>query len=696
MESRERVNQETEGGEDTAKSSRKRRIVMIGCIAAGGIAVIAAIIWLVFFLSGGSEAANAKQKKELRKEFEHTIKEYYGLEKGMYGITYGESYWSDVSAPRFGFTYRNKEYWAYKIGDTWYSDFCCERFIKAIQNNLTKKVGETDCFDGNNGVVVNVSVSEMRTSVGNRVLMPVAITPDDAENCFGTSAKAEWKKIIVSASIDVFFSSWDDRDTFAAKMASGSDSLYDRMNLKTALFSFEDFAVQCYVGSEESHNSVPFYDQHYHFDPVTKEEYSYHENQTRDLHGLEVVYVDWWSDDQWNVPQNHYQEAFWEMQNQAMKNNNYTFTRVANGEWRETWPEEYLAGVSENNPMGHIVTFDSRWVASLLTTGAFLDVSKLPSADWSDRKYNQAVLEVMSYNGGVYGFAAGMEPRTGVFFNKALLKDAGVDEEFPYELQATGNWDFENFKNLCRKLTRDTNNDGVTDVYGVTGQNTVFFTGLLMANDTFIIKNEDGRLVMNAQDRKVLEALNFGNSIISEGYFQPQGDAEWDYFKTGFYEGRAAMFVEESYACDNINAQAPDMEYGFVNIPKGPSAQDYVAICRENILVIPNCEKVRAVADDVVFVYDIYTDVPEDYLEDDQRWKGNLANRFKDRRSVNETCNWMINKWDQFMSAPDVYISGFAPDWLYDLGNGRSPQETLEAYSSEWQTQVEEFNARLK
>ena len=56
----------------------------------------------------------------------------------------------------------------------------------------------------------------------------------------------------------------------------------------------------------------------------------------------------------------------------------------------------------------------------------------------------------------------------------------------------------------------------------------------------------------------------------------------------------------------------------------------------------------------------------------------------------------MINKWDQFMSAPDVYISGFAPDWLYDLGNGRTPQETLEAYSSEWQTQVEEFNAKLK
>lgn len=692
------VREETEGSQESSNRSLYRRIGIIGSIAVAGVAVIFLVVWLVARLGGADEVANAKQKKELRKEFEHELLKNYGLEKGMYGMSYGESYWPDVSNPRFGFTYRNKVYWAYKIGDTWYSDFCCDRFVSEIQQKVTEKVNATDCFTGNNGVNVSVTIAEMRTYYDSRVLMPMSITPGDVSRCFDGSGKAEWKKIVVSATIDVFWKDWDERDRFSEKIAaySGTETLFDRMNLSDAVFPFESVAVQCYVGSAESHNSVPFYDQRYHFDPVTNEEYLYHQDQGRDLYGLEVVLVDWWSDDEWNVPRNHYQEAFWEMQNQAMKNHNYTFKRVANGEWRETWPEEYLAGISENNPMGQIVTFDSRWVASLITTGAFLDVSKLPSVDWSDRKYNQAVLEVMSYNGGIYGFASGMEPRTGVFFNKALFKDAGVSEDFPYELQATGNWDFENFKNLCRKLTRDTNNDGVTDVYGVTGQNTIFFTGLLMANDTFIIELQDGKLVMNAQNRKVLEALNFGNDIIREGYFQPQGDAEWDYFKTGFYEGRAAMFVEESYACDNINAQAPDLDYGFVNIPKGPSAQDYVAICRENILVMPNCERVRTVADDIAFVYDIYTDIPEDYREDDQSWKGNLANRFKDRRSVNETCNWMINKWDQCMSAPDVYISGFSPDWLYDLGNGRAPQETIEAYSVEWQTQVEEFNAKLK
>lgn len=56
----------------------------------------------------------------------------------------------------------------------------------------------------------------------------------------------------------------------------------------------------------------------------------------------------------------------------------------------------------------------------------------------------------------------------------------------------------------------------------------------------------------------------------------------------------------------------------------------------------------------------------------------------------------MINNWKPYMPAPDVYISGFAPNWLYDLGAGRDPKETLEAYCSEWEAQVNRFNEKLK
>lgn len=45
------------------------------------------------------------------------------------------------------------------------------------------------------------------------------------------------------------------------------------------------------------------------------------------------------------------------------------------------------------------------------------------------------------------------EPRKGVFFNKRLLNDAGVDPEEIYDLQAKGEWTWEAFEALCEKLT---------------------------------------------------------------------------------------------------------------------------------------------------------------------------------------------------------------------------------------------------
>ena len=294
-----------------------------------------------------------------------------------------------------------------------------------------------------------------------------------------------------------------------------------------------------------------------------------------------------------------------------------------------------------------------------------------------------------------------------MFFNKELLRDAGIEEELPYDLQASGEWTFETFKKLCKALTRDVDNDGVTDIYGVTGQQINFFQGLLVANDTYVITKENGQLVMNANDKKVLEALSFGHELICEGYYSPRGNGEWDYFKADFYEGRAAMYVEEMYACHNINDKAPNLEYGFVNIPKGPSAKDYISAVNCRIIcVMPNCDKIRDVADDIAFAYDIYASVPEMYREDDIIWKSSmwmrymcmydLENGLKDKRSVMETCNWMINKWDPYMIVPDVYVQDHKYGWLFDLGDGRDPQETIDAYTSEWQKEVDEFNRKLK
>ncbi|MBO4325027.1 MAG: extracellular solute-binding protein [Lachnospiraceae bacterium] len=423
--------------------------------------------------------------------------------------------------------------------------------------------------------------------------------------------------------------------------------------------------------------------------------------EERDLNGLEVSIVTWWDMD-WDNPQDDYEKAFREAQNEAMKKYNYTLTnKIQDGWWSLEYPEEFLLGVYDNRPIGSIVCLDNRWVGQLMETGALLDVSKLPSVDWSDRKYNQTVIEMMSFNGAIYGFASGMEPRAGVFFNKDILAAAGLSPDLPYDLQASGKWNFANFKELCAKLTRDVDNDGLTDIYGVSSYYAIAVPALLAANGTsVIVKDETGGLKLNADDKRVTEVLDFlHDDLIGEGYYRMEEEGEtWDFFKQCFADGEVAMLIDEQYMSEQfVNIWNPSLELGFVTIPMGPSTDDYTAVCRENILVMPNCEAIRSVADDIAFVYDIYTDAPKGMEEDDRRWKRCIDQADSlDARAVNETCNWIINKWDSYMPYIDTYLPVEDSMWAYYICEGMDPKEILEGNADNWREQVERFNSSLK
>ncbi|MBO4696736.1 MAG: extracellular solute-binding protein [Lachnospiraceae bacterium] len=421
--------------------------------------------------------------------------------------------------------------------------------------------------------------------------------------------------------------------------------------------------------------------------------------EVRDLNGLEVTLVTWW-DLEWENSQNDYETAYWEMQNEAMKKYNYTLKNTKLMDWALEYPEVFLLGVYENRPVGSIVCMDSRWIGPLMQTGALLDVSNLPSANWSDEKYNQAVIDMMSFNGALYGFASGMEPRSGVFFNKDLFTAAGLSPELPYELQASGQWDFGHFKKLCAQLTRDVNNDGITDIYGVSSDNDTAIGAFLAANGTaLILKDGNSGLKLNVDDRRVNEALSFlHDELIEEGYYRVQQDEDsWDYFKDCFANGTVAMLINEQYMGDEYHKiWNPSLDFGFVTMPKGPSADDYTAVCRENVMVLANCDAIRSAADDILFVYDIYTDVPAGMENDDRRWKRSyhLEESF-DERAINETCKQIINVWEPYMPYTTYYLNDDAL-WTYDIGNGSDPDKILNERAAEWSEQIEQFNRNMK
>lgn len=422
----------------------------------------------------------------------------------------------------------------------------------------------------------------------------------------------------------------------------------------------------------------------------------------RDLKGLEVSIIDWWSDENWNAANNNYQIAYFDMLNDAMEKYNFKFTRKNCGvDWGQV-AEQCMLSITDGNPWGSIITLDNTWVAGLLNTGAFTDVAKVSTINWSDEKFNQSAIKAMTAGDAIYGFAAGFEPRTGVFLNGKLFKQAGLDVSAIYDLQAQGKWTWDELYKFAKQLTRDTNNDGQTDIWGITGQNTVFFNALMYTNGTDMITGSaDGKLNMNSGDAKITEALTWGRKFYDDGYFRNSTEEEdaagqWDFFKTAFGKQEVAMYVEEEYAINDIHTRGLTEEIGFVVFPYGPSAGKQIVICRENILFVPSCESTKKDVEDILFAYNIYTDVPEDYKNDEERFLAQYENLFPDdERAVKETILGILtNKWDSYMTVTTM-IPNFAPDYLYALG-GRTAvvSEILEENIPKWTEQVNEFNAK--
>ena len=433
----------------------------------------------------------------------------------------------------------------------------------------------------------------------------------------------------------------------------------------------------------------------------------------RDLGGLEVTMLDWWTEDTWGEESSDYDKAFFDMLHKAEQEHNFKFSRYSDPDyfWGDDYTERIALSITNNIPIASMFVLDSRWVASFLEKGLLLDVSKASTVQWDDDKWNAAVARLMSIHGGQYGFACGTEygSFTGVFFNKAIFKMMGVDPDLPYDLQSEGKWNWEEFRHLCMVLTKDLDNDGIIDIHGVSGDPELVCYGALLSNGTDLFtKDGNGLLTVNANDEKVIESLNFVHSLSEDCYFLPMdgiyGDADsgwwWDWYRTGFYEGRAAMYIDEEWFSENVGAG--EMELGFVAFPYGPSVDGYVSVIREPVVALPNCDAVRDIADDILYAYNIATEVPEGYKREDGNWKLFCEPYFSDERAVNESIYRMLFEYPQAM-ASSALMTDILTDsteamryWAFGMvQDNAGANETIEAFMARWQTNVDLFNSHF-
>ncbi len=414
-----------------------------------------------------------------------------------------------------------------------------------------------------------------------------------------------------------------------------------------------------------------------------------------DLGGMEIIIRDWWSNEE-SEPQNDYEEAVRDYRDWIQETYNFTIKSQAMSDWDST-PTDFVDYATTGGDENYLfVLRDDPAITSAMANGLMYDLATLDCLDFSEDKFQRNLLHEQYGKGdSIYAMFAGYsEARTGVYFNKRLLTEAGIDPESIYDMQADGTWTWDKFDELMSKVQQDKDNDGTVDVWGLTLNEGVMTTEAVFSNNgSFIDKDASGQFVYNLESPETLEALEWTVDMYKKYDMPDPEGAEWDYYKEVFINGQAAFMVEDEYAGSPGNF-LEDMqdEVGFVMFPKGPQADDYINVWTNNPIAIPACYDADK-AWKLAFAWNLYTNAPSAEYYDYNGYLSTARNGIFDERAVDETISMMTEKGTiaYHSMVPNLNLGS---DFVWNISADAVVSEQVEAIRDTWKAYVDEANAQ--
>ncbi|MCL1823113.1 MAG: extracellular solute-binding protein [Oscillospiraceae bacterium] len=410
----------------------------------------------------------------------------------------------------------------------------------------------------------------------------------------------------------------------------------------------------------------------------------------RDLGGIDVTIGIWWTPDT-SAPTTPYGMAREDYLNSIQDNYNFTIKQVKTSEWGN---HDTIAQTSilSANPSASIITLDSGKTTALLKNDLFYNIATLPSFDPNEEIWNKPVVDSMTFDEKILGFAVGYEQRNCIYFNKNILEEAGIDPEEPYNMQAAGTWTWSNFMDMCDKISRSTDGTGIYNRYAICAFHQDTLASAVLSNGAkFVDRDENGRYFNASGTQEFLDAADFVRSFATRGHVHPQPEGtEWNWHIAVFNEGRSAFKITEEYAKSELKDVS--FNWGMVFFPKGPNMDSYVSVYKENIQFIPSIFSAE-LADDIIFAYSLYNQKVPGFDGDDD-WKLGARSAFNDLRAVDDTLTRMRDN-DNNVLRLDPYVAGFSVGKVaYNIWNDeKTPAQLIEEAKSEWDIMVMDANA---
>lgn len=263
-------------------------------------------------------------------------------------------------------------------------------------------------------------------------------------------------------------------------------------------------------------------------------------------------------------------------------------------------------------------------------------------------------------------------------FNMDMINEAGLEN--PQDLYDRGEWTWDKFEEYCVALTKDTDGDGTTDVYGYGGWWTNMLGNLLMSNGTSIAAGPTETLSSAATG----EVLDFINTLYNvDKCARPWDESDWDSNNSCYKDGQTCFFIAPAWT---ITPDELNFELGVVPWPVGPSGNQET---NKGVATSGNAYMIANGIEDPEFVYQVFEEWVNWYdgdteLRDDVEW-------FENQMVTERNYNYLLSmgEKEQFDIWGSITVENFNVQGL--LKGEVTPAQLQESAKQEFQDALDAF-----
>lgn len=276
---------------------------------------------------------------------------------------------------------------------------------------------------------------------------------------------------------------------------------------------------------------------------------------------------------------------------------------------------------------------------------------------------------------------------TGYFvtFNKEIVASTGYDDL--YKLVREKKWTWDVYLDIAKKATKDTDNDGVNDIWGTAA--TAWGNELTTNNTNYVDQDENGKWILACNSQNGIDALqflydlNFGSKTARPAESSGENrqafadcTVAFNWANMGHLNGPGETVYNSKH------------DYGIVPMPMGPAATEYV--CSHDDLDLATIMSTNKNLDKVVPIMNewaLIVNDTENYLDvlDDGRCRSE-----QDKQMMIDYIipTFTLTNYEMNNELYDLIDGGIIEGVSY---KGETPQQVLEQYGDQIQAVLDDF-----